>query len=154
MIAVHHYAEAFASLYRSELLGTINTGLQKIVLVGHSAGAIARQVSAFFSLKSFSSEHYNLPSVFATAQFETLGAAPFDMVILIDPPLFAPQMIDNMTDMYKMVAKTTSSRRSMWDSKEEAYNWLKTRIPWKFWYPRVLELYTVSSISKKQSILI
>jgi len=41
LIDIRHYAEAFAGLYRSGLLGDIQKGVQKVVLVGHSAGAIA-----------------------------------------------------------------------------------------------------------------
>ncbi|KAF9553883.1 alpha/beta-hydrolase [Agrocybe pediades] len=122
ILNIHHYAQAFVTLYHSGLLGDIKKGKQKIALVGHSAGAIA--------------------SVFATAGFGSPRGAPFDMVILIDPPLFAPEMVDNMTDVYKMVEKTTPLRRAVWKSKDEAYKWLKARLPYKSWAPRVLRLYT------------
>jgi len=82
-------------------------------------------------------------SIFATALFGKPSEAPFDMVILVDPPLFGPDDVNNMTEVYKTVVKTTPSRRSVWESKEEAHEWLKTRLPWKVWDPRVLKLYVV-----------
>ncbi|KDR69560.1 hypothetical protein GALMADRAFT_145312 [Galerina marginata CBS 339.88] len=121
IITIYHYADAFAALYRSGLLGKLDRSIHKVALLGHSAGAIA--------------------SVLTTTLFGPPNAVPFEMVILIEPPMFSPEMANNMTEMYRIVEKTTSSRRSMWNSKEEAYMWLKKRSPWKFWDPRILKLH-------------
>ncbi|KAF9557223.1 hypothetical protein CPC08DRAFT_764688 [Agrocybe pediades] len=51
-------------------------------------------------------------------------------------------MLKNTRNMFIVMAKTTSSRRSVWESKDAAHSWLKARIPWKLWDPRVLNLYT------------
>ncbi|KAF8967921.1 Alpha/Beta hydrolase protein [Flammula alnicola] len=122
VLTIHDYADAFGRLYKSGLLGELEKGVQKVVLIGHSVGAIA--------------------VIFATSIFGPPSAVPFDMVILVDPPLFTPPMADQMTDMFRFVEQTTPHRRSIWESRNAAHEWLKSRIPWKFWDPRVLKLYT------------
>ncbi|KAG6864014.1 hypothetical protein C0991_001094 [Blastosporella zonata] len=40
LLNIYDYADAFASLYRSGLLGTLDPTLDKVMLVGHSAGSV------------------------------------------------------------------------------------------------------------------
>lgn len=67
---------------------------------------------------------------------------PFEMLIMVDPAWFGPNGNES-SKMYKMAEKTTPNRRYQWASKDAAYNWMKTRLPWKAWDPRILKIYTV-----------
>jgi len=72
----------------------------------------------------------------------------FDMVVLVEPPLWTPQVEDKMTDMYRFVEKATPSRKSTWRSKQAAYDWFRARSPWSTWDLRVLKIYVVMSIDR------
>jgi len=122
ILNIHDYADAFFKLYKSGLLGDLQKGVQKVVILGHSAGAIG--------------------AIFSTTLFGPPSEVPFNMVILIDPPIFSPAMANNMTDMYRFVEKTTPLRRDVWESKEAAHKWLQSRIPYRVWDPRILKLYS------------
>lgn len=44
VLAIYDYAEAFVTLFKSSLLGKIEKGVQKLVVIGHSAGAVGTYV--------------------------------------------------------------------------------------------------------------
>lgn len=52
-------------------------------------------------------------------------------------------MEEHRTEIYKLVEATTPMRRDIWDSAEAASKWMKSRVPWKTWDPRVFEIYVV-----------
>jgi len=71
---------------------------------------------------------------------------PYVAMILIEPTMvtreiFTAQLDERMAYMDFVVA-ATSARRDTWRSKEQAFKYFKTRIPWKFWVPRVVRLLT------------
>lgn len=89
--------------------------------------------------------------------FERLFAAipslpdktPFAAMVLVEP-VFAPK------DLYEekirnqgiaMFSKAIAMRRDIWDSKEQAYEHMKKRLPWKAWDDAVLRIYIVCIIS-------
>ena len=72
-------------------------------------------------------------------------------MILIEPTvvtreLFNAQLDDRMAYIDLVVAMT-SARRDIWSSNEHAFEYFKTRFPWKFWDSRVLRLLTVNLLS-------
>ena len=74
---------------------------------------------------------------------------PYVSMILIEPTvvtreLFNTTLDDRMAHMDFVVAMT-NARRDIWSSNEHAFEYFKTRFPWKFWDPRVLRLLTVNS---------
>ena len=76
---------------------------------------------------------------------------PYVTMILIEPivvtrELFNAKLDDRMAFMDSVVAMT-SARRDTWPSKEQAFEYFKTRFPWKFWHPHVLRLLTVNLFS-------
>ncbi|KAG6822059.1 hypothetical protein H0H92_015497, partial [Tricholoma furcatifolium] len=74
----YEYADAFAAFYNSGLLGHLNPNYDKIVLVGHSGGSIAVTL--------------------ATGYFNPPYKIPFAGLILIDPPLYTPEVTDLKTE--------------------------------------------------------
>ncbi|KAF9037087.1 Alpha/Beta hydrolase protein [Panaeolus papilionaceus] len=121
LLTIWDYADAFASLVKSGLLGNIDPTRHQIVLCGHSAGAVGVTLSTSF---------FNPPS-----------RLPFAGVILVDPPIFGRLMAGQDSDMYKLVESTTPIRLDTWDTREAATKWFKKRIPWAMWDERVLDVY-------------
>jgi hypothetical protein len=68
---------------------------------------------------------------------------PFSSVILVDPGMSSRAMEEQRTEIYKLVEATTPMRRDIWDSREAAKKWMKSRLPWAAWDPRVFEIYVV-----------
>ncbi|KAF8229948.1 hypothetical protein L208DRAFT_144014 [Tricholoma matsutake] len=121
LLNIYDYADSFGTLYRSGLLGNIDRDLHKLVLVGHSAGAVGVTLATSF---------FNPPSMI-----------PFSSMILVDPGMSSHAMEEHRTEIYKLVEATTPMRRDIWDSAEAASKWMKSRVPWKTWDPRVFEIY-------------
>ncbi|KAF8960010.1 Alpha/Beta hydrolase protein [Flammula alnicola] len=121
ILDIHFYADAIIKLYESGLLGVIDNEVQKVALIGHSAGAIA--------------------SVLAAATFGTPGDNPFSMLILVDPPLFTSETKNKMTPMYRIVEKTNRKRISTWKSKDDAREFFKSAPPYSGWDPRSLSIF-------------
>ncbi|PPQ66820.1 hypothetical protein CVT24_008679 [Panaeolus cyanescens] len=121
LLTIWDYADAFASLVKSGLLGIIDPTKTQIVLCGHSAGAVGVTLSTSF---------FNPPS-----------RLPFSGLILVDPPIWSKSMAGPENEMYKIVEATTPVRLDVWDSREAAVKWFKKRIPWAMWDERVLDIY-------------
>lgn len=68
------------------------------------------------------------------------------MMILVEPPLFAPSMEGKHTPIYRAIEQATPLRRTIWESREAARTWLKARPPWVAWDSRILDLYVVSEL--------
>jgi hypothetical protein len=68
---------------------------------------------------------------------------PFSFIILVDPGMTSRAMEEHRTEIYKLVQDTTPLRRDIWDSRETAANWLRKRLPWAAWDPRVFDVYVV-----------
>ncbi|KAG6918460.1 hypothetical protein DXG01_014087 [Tephrocybe rancida] len=46
------------------------------------------------------------------------------------------------SEMYKLVEAMTPLRKDVWPSRENAAAWMRNRLPWSSWDPRVLDVYT------------
>ncbi|KAF8972042.1 Alpha/Beta hydrolase protein [Flammula alnicola] len=121
VLTIWDYAEAFAMLFKSGLLGTLDPELHQVVLCGHSAGAVGVTLSTSF---------FNPPS-----------RVPFSKIILVDPPIWSREKDGQDSDVYKMVEEMTPIRRDIWKSFEDASGWLKKRLPWGAWDERVFDAY-------------
>ncbi|KAF9037061.1 alpha/beta-hydrolase [Panaeolus papilionaceus] len=117
------YADAYVTLVKSGLLGTLNPSYHQIVLCAHSAGSVA--------------------AVLSTGLFTPPSTLPFSDIILVDPAMWSRLMGDNAfaSDMYKAVQGSTPLRRDMWDSKQSAAAWMKKRLPWSRWDDRAFNVF-------------
>ncbi|KAJ8487341.1 hypothetical protein ONZ45_g14376 [Pleurotus djamor] len=70
------------------------------------------------------------------------------LTILIDPAMVPKELWDSNTDncqaIFTFSLKAAASRRHEWESKEDAYAWMKSRRPWKGWDARVLKAFVIS----------
>lgn len=137
--AIHEWWHAIANFVRSPYMKG-----HRIVPLGHSAGATAMSVilsGQKFLLHSF------FCRILTTKAIMFHHELPYLAMILIEPSvvtreLFNAQLDDRMAFMDLVVAMT-SARRDSWLSKEHAFEYFQTRLPWKFWDTRVLRLLTV-----------
>ena len=53
---------------------------------------------------------------------------------MVTKEIFTAQLDERMAYM-DFVVDATSARRDTWQSKEQAFEYFKTRIPWKYWDP-------------------
>ncbi|KAJ7624819.1 Alpha/beta hydrolase fold-1 [Roridomyces roridus] len=113
-VSAFEWSEAIAEFIQSPYLQG-----RRIVLVGHSAGAVA----AVLTLK-----HLTPSSVAALIQIETTATFREDYY----------RKIEDRLPGLEAVVKATRNRRETWSSRDEALEWMKARIPWKLWDPRVL----------------
>ncbi|KAF8166828.1 hypothetical protein BJ912DRAFT_934422 [Pholiota molesta] len=102
LLTIWDYAEAFATLYKSGLLGTLNPKLHQVVLCGHSAGAVG----------------VVLRSTLSTSYFNPPSRVPFSKIILVDPPIWSKEKDGQDSEM-------TPVRKDIWKSCEDATKWLK-----------------------------
>lgn len=76
---------------------------------------------------------------------------PYVAMILIEPVVATREVfnveLDDRMACLDLVVAVISARRDIWPSKEHAFEYFKTRPPWKVWDPRVLRLLTVISLS-------
>ena len=59
-----------------------------------------------------------------------------------------PQMIERATAMgipYSSILSMAKTRKDTWPSREAARAWMATRLPWKLWTPRSLDLFVVGA---------
>jgi pimeloyl-ACP methyl ester carboxylesterase len=93
-------------------------------MIGHSAGASA----IMYSTKLF------LPS-----------QIPYHAIILVEPPLIDRDVyyanLQKQEQDIKRVSKVIAAGKSSWKSSEAAFEWMKSRQPWKNWDSRVLQIY-------------
>ncbi|KAG6808921.1 hypothetical protein H0H93_016341, partial [Arthromyces matolae] len=124
ILSIYDYADSFATLLNSGLLGELNPELDKVILVGHSAGSVG---------VTLATSYFNPPSRISLI---------IHSLILIDPPIFSTTMKDHQTEMYKLVAAMTPLRKDRWPSHEVAVRWMEKKVPWNTWDRRVFEVFT------------
>lgn len=78
-----------------------------------------------------------------SVKFSPSNSKLFSGIILIDPPFVDRQVFGNNKGEASMLNKIILARRDSWSSKEEAFEWLGKKLPWKNWDERVLHLYVV-----------
>jgi len=121
ILTIWDYADAFATLFKSGLLGPLDPKLHPVVLCGHSAGAVGVTL--------------------ATSYFNPPSRIPFSSIILVDPPIWGKEKDGQDSDIYKLVETMTPIRKDIWKTFDEASNWLKSRLPWGSWEERVFAAY-------------
>ncbi|KAH9918694.1 Alpha/Beta hydrolase protein [Amylocystis lapponica] len=118
-ISGYVWADAIAEYVRSPALRG-----RRIIAIGHSAGGGVLTLVA----SKFSPEN-----------------VPFLALILIEPTMNSETMyaiIRPKVEVHRrLVMKGTLARRDAWADREEARAWLATKMPWKLWDPRALDLY-------------
>lgn len=94
---------------------------ERIVIVGHSAGASA----AMFSTKCYSS-----------------STPPYESIILIEPALIDRHVFQaNIKDRERqtaMLTKAVAAQRSTWNNRKAAFDYFVKRAPWKTWDIRIV----------------
>ncbi|PPQ72403.1 hypothetical protein CVT26_003796 [Gymnopilus dilepis] len=121
ILTIWDYADAFATLYKSGILGPLNPKVHQVILCGHSAGAVGVTLS--------------------TSYFNPPASIPFSSIILVDPPIWSKERDGQDSEIYKMVETMTPIRKDVWKSPEDASKWLKARVPWGSWDERVFDSY-------------
>ncbi|KAK0490382.1 Alpha/beta hydrolase fold-1 [Armillaria novae-zelandiae] len=113
--SISDWARGVAELVENRLQG------ERIVIVGHSAGASA----AMFSTKCYSS-----------------GTPPYESIILVEPPLIDRHVFQaNIKDRERqtaMLTKAVAAQRSTWNNRKAAFDYLVKRAPWKTWDIRIV----------------
>ncbi|KAK0226965.1 Alpha/beta hydrolase fold-1 [Armillaria nabsnona] len=113
--SISDWARGVAELVENRLQG------ERIVIVGHSAGASA----AMFSTKCYSS-----------------STPPYESIILVEPPLIDRHVFQaNIKDRERqtaMLTKAVAAQRSAWNNRKAAFDYFVKRAPWKTWDLRVV----------------
>ncbi|KAK0220681.1 Alpha/beta hydrolase fold-1 [Armillaria fumosa] len=112
------YAEACANLYRTFLLENIEKGLNKVVLLGHSAGAASASLATMFC------DH-----------------PLFEAFIFVEPTIWPAEMAGVDAPVYKYVKRGILTRRDHWPTKAEAKRYFEGRAPWSYWDSRIRDIY-------------
>lgn len=113
--SISDWARGVAELVEDRLQG------ERIVIVGHSAGASA----AMFSTKCYSS-----------------STPPYESIILVEPALIDRHVFQaNIKDRERqtgMLTKAVAAQRSTWNNRKAAFDYFVRRAPWKTWDPRIV----------------
>lgn len=75
----------------------------------------------------------------------TFAAMVLIEATMVTREVFNSELEDRMSAMDFAVA-ATSSRRDVWPSRDEAFQYFKKRIPWMVWDERAILLLTVSPL--------
>ncbi|TFY62171.1 hypothetical protein EVG20_g6800 [Dentipellis fragilis] len=122
LISNRHYARSCMTLLESGLVEDLD--LCKLVLIGHSAGAITGLILADL--------------------YQQQACTPFSSVVLVDPVFTAATgktaPSEQKANTIRFV-ESTKRRVDIWPSKGEAVRWLAGRRPFKTWDPRVLKIF-------------
>ncbi|KAK7448810.1 hypothetical protein VKT23_013540 [Stygiomarasmius scandens] len=117
-VSIYEWAPAITAFVQSPCMKG-----HRIVPMGHSAGAGAMMLTT----KTF-----------------PVSKLPYVALILIEPTmvtreLFFEHFDDRMITM-EFTVGATSIRRDTWPGREEAFQWLSRKFPWRMWDPRVVRL--------------
>jgi hypothetical protein len=73
-----------------------------------------------------------------------ISAIPYVSLVLIEPTIVTPDLFyAHAAHMIPVVVAATMMRRETWPSRDNAFEWLRRRSPWKAWDERVLRMLTV-----------
>ncbi|KAF9810416.1 hypothetical protein IEO21_06953 [Rhodonia placenta] len=118
-LSVQEWATGIQGLINSELLAR-----HRLVCIGHSAGATAI-----------------LLAVAALPQADTRIKG----IVLLEPSLITRdefhKHLRERTAALAFAQKAVAGRRAEWNTREDAMQYFKKRMPWKIWDPRVLNLF-------------
>ncbi|KAG6820482.1 hypothetical protein H0H93_016544 [Arthromyces matolae] len=117
-IAVVEWALALEAFIRLRLKE------HRIVAIGHSAGTGA----IMMSMRNFSPQN-----------------PPYIAVFLVEPAILSRELFNaharEREESANLTMKMTLARRDSWSSKGAAAAYLKRRLPWKLWDPKVFDTY-------------
>lgn len=118
-LSVQEWATGIQGLINSKLLAG-----HRLVCIGHSAGATAM-----------------LLAVAALPQADTRIKG----IVLLEPSLITRdefhKHLRERTAALDFMQKAVAGRRAEWNTREDAMQYFKKRMPWKIWDPRVLNLF-------------
>ncbi|KAF7300741.1 AB hydrolase-1 domain-containing protein [Mycena kentingensis (nom. inval.)] len=120
-VSAAEWGEAIGAFVRSSSMRG-----KRIVGIGHSASCSALVHSSESEYQSTSS----------TPQ------SPYSAFILIEPTSIPQDLyyrdLDTRMSQMEFVVSATLRRREAWASREEAFAWMRNRVPWSVWDHRVL----------------
>ncbi|KAL0580645.1 hypothetical protein V5O48_001375 [Marasmius crinis-equi] len=109
----------------------------RLVGIGHSMGGVSLCVQPL-------QLHTSLIIADSLLSMNFFPEVKFEAVILVEVMTMSQKAsIAGTTLETNKVAKAVLSRKDIWSTREEAYQALKSRIPWRFWDDRVLRKYVV-----------
>ncbi|TFK85290.1 alpha/beta-hydrolase [Polyporus arcularius HHB13444] len=106
-----------------DFLAAHHVGAEKLVAIGHSAGACVLPLSTIG---------------------RTNDTLPYSSMILVEPPMMTQEVLDSvMRDgkAWKSLIGMAKSRKDTWPSREAARAWMSMHIPWKAWESRCVDLF-------------
>lgn len=114
---------------------------RRLVGVGHSMGGPAMCVVVCnLGLRCGDDFDCVRPSILAGAySFTNL----FESVILVDPMLIPPDEYWDPTKLIETYKEIALKRRDFWPSREQALASFRTKMPYKTWDARILEIFVV-----------
>ncbi|KAL1941272.1 hypothetical protein VTO73DRAFT_7484 [Trametes versicolor] len=129
----HWYASAIYALSRSEIVCDLQTS--RLVLIGHSAGAIAVTLATTFLASS------PRPCIKPHA------------VVLIEPWMIPPALASSprIGQITAGLVSSTRLRRDVWGTLDEAREYFQSKKVWQAWDPTVLTLYLAYCLKHRSS---
>jgi hypothetical protein len=98
--------------------------------------------------------NHHQTSMLSTSEFLP-GHPSYTSLILIEPTIVTRETymaeLEDRTAQMDFVVTATATRRDAWKSREDASTWLSKRFPWNMWDPRVVKVYTVSTMAPEDS---
>ncbi|SJL01240.1 uncharacterized protein ARMOST_04558 [Armillaria ostoyae] len=130
--SISDWARGVTELVENRLQG------ERIVIVGHSAGASAASVSFYIYLNFFID---GISRMFSTKCYSS-STPPYESIILVEPPLIDRHVFQaNIKDRERqtaMLTKAVAAQRNMWDNRKAAFDYFVKRAPWKTWDIRIV----------------
>ncbi|KAG9222253.1 hypothetical protein CCMSSC00406_0006550 [Pleurotus cornucopiae] len=125
---LRHQSISSCGTYGTVISTLIHSGLvnrdDKIVFIGHSAGASA--------------------GVISTSYYERRRDIPYSSMIFVEPMMYSRELLSRNVDVQNWIIKASKaclSRKDSWPSVSAAKTFLSSKSPWKMWDPRVLDIY-------------
>lgn len=74
---------------------------------------------------------------------------PYSSLILVEPSMMTKEILARLmskgNDAWHDLIQMARTRRDVWDSRVAARQWMASRLPWKTWTPRAIDLFVVRS---------
>ncbi|KAK0191578.1 Alpha/beta hydrolase fold-1 [Armillaria mellea] len=130
--SISDWARGVAELVEDRLQG------ERIVIVGHSAGASAASVFLHTYFNFFIDD---ISRMFSTKCYSS-STPPYESIILVEPALIDRHVFQaNIRDRERqteMLTKAVAAQRSTWNNRKAAFDYFVRRAPWKTWDPRIV----------------
>lgn len=76
---------------------------------------------------------------------------PYSSLILVEPSMMTKEILARLmskgNDAWHDLIQMARTRRDVWDSRVAARQWMASRLPWKTWTPRAIDLFVVRFLS-------